>query len=93
MKRRINLTEADLHRIVKRSVNKVLKENEGTSLSLQFEKVYQSIIDCDDLVNAFVNKNFASNETTDAKAFYKLANMVGQLHNYAHELEERLAWD
>ena len=67
----------------------IISDDDKASLSSQFEKVYQSIIDCDDTIKAFVNKNFA----TDTEAFKKLADMAAQLHSYAHELEERLAWD
>lgn len=76
--------------------NPNIEDEEEDSLSARFEEVYDSVIECNDVTRRFILDNFPLlpfDESEEAKSFKKLLDMTNELHNYAHELSEHLAWD
>ncbi len=90
MKRRIRLTEGDLHRIVKKTVKRMLREN------VEYEQLYDKIQDVTNDINNFCGfarmNNSASDEYTQ-QLMDRLSDLSSQLSDTAHELEEHMAWD
>ena len=89
-KKLIRLTESDLHRIVKESVNRMLREN------VEYEQLYDKIQDVTNDINNFCGfarmNNSASDEYTQ-QLMDRLSDLSSQLSDTAHELEEHIAWD
>ena len=89
-KKLIRLTESDLHRIVKESVNRMLREN------VEYEQLYDKIQDVTNDINNFCGfarmNNSASDEYTQ-QLMDRLSDLSSQLSDTAHELEEHMAWD
>ncbi len=90
MKRSVRLTESDLHRIVRRSVSMVLREN------VEYEQLYEKIQDVTNDINNFCGfskmKDSISDEYTQ-QLMDRLSDLSNQLSETAHELEEHMAWD
>ena len=93
-KKLIRLTEQDLHRIVKESVNKVLKEE--SNISYEYEQLYDNIQSVTNDISNFVGWKLMNNEVINEQTkmlFDSLADAASKLSNIAHEVEEHLAWD
>lgn len=90
MKRRIRLTEGDLHKIVKKAVKRILREN------VEYEQLYDKIQDVTNDINNFCGfakmNNSVSDEYTQ-QLMDRLSVLSSQLSDTAHELEEHMAWD
>ena len=82
MKKRVRLTEGDLHRIVKESVNRILKEN------VEYEHLYDKIQDVTNDINKFCRfakmNNSASDEYTK-QLMDKLSDLSSQLSDTAFQ--------
>ena len=70
MKRRIKLSESDLHRVIKESVKKVLSENRLSKKYLRESWSDENEDDWNDPYNFFPNKDFSKNPTHRIEYFF-----------------------
>lgn len=61
-------------------------------VSHQFEKVYDTIIECDNAIATFFMKNYAFADSEEAALCKRILDLSNRLHEVAHDLEEHLAW-
>ena len=93
MRRKVRLSESDLRRIVRGSVKRVLRESLNVS---EYEQLYDKIQEVSNEVTNFCGR-FALEDTPLAPQtkmlMDRLSNVVSEMSDIAHELEEHLAWD
>lgn len=94
MKKRIRLTESDIHRIVKESFKNIIKES--SDINYEYEQLYENIQSLTNEISNFVGFKIMGNEIASEQTkelLNSLADAASHLSNIAHEVEEHLAWD
>ena len=82
MKKRVRLTESDLHRIVKESVNRILKEN------VEYEQLYDKIQDVTNDINNFckiARKNNSASDEYTKQLMDRMSDLSSQLSDTAFQ--------
>ena len=83
MRKKIKLTESDLHRIIKHSVNRILKEanNEGWTIdSNEVQEAYDIVVNevGEDYFNAAIDIFIGEDQLAEALAYiFRQYNLVG----------------